>query len=147
MQSVHPYLNFRGDAEQAFELYRNVFGTEPLGLLRFRDFADNAMGVSEADLDKIAHFALPLAPGVNLMGSDVVGEDAAAFVPGNNNYIYLEADSAEEAQRLFEALSDGGRIEMPLMGTDWAEQYGVCNDPFGVHWMVAYTGDVEFELG
>ncbi len=147
MQSVHPYLNFGGDAEQAFEFYRGVFGTESLGLLRFRDFADNAMGVADADLDKIAHFALPLAPGVNLMGSDVVGADADAFVPGNNTYIYLEADSAEEVQGLFEALSDGGRVEMPLMGTEWAEQYGICVDPFGVRWMVSYTGEVQFELG
>lgn len=147
MQSVHPYLNFSGDAEQAFEFYLGIFGTEPLGLLRFRDFGDNAMGVGDADLDKIAHFALPLGPGVNLMGSDVVGQDADALVPGNNNYIYLEADSTEEAVRVFEALTDGGRVEMPLMGTEWAEQYGICVDPFGVHWMVSYAGDVEFELG
>lgn len=147
MESVHPYLNFRGDAEQAFEFYLRVFGAEPLGLLRFRDFGDNEMGVDAADLDKIAHFALPLGAGVNLMGSDVVGEDAGAFVPGNNTHIYLEADSAEEALRLFEALSAGGSVEMPLMGTDWAEQYGMCVDPFGVRWMIAYTGDVQFELG
>lgn len=70
MQSVHPYLNFKGDAEEAFALYRSVFGGEFLGVLRFRDFGDNAMGVADADLDKIAHIALPLAEGTNLMGSD-----------------------------------------------------------------------------
>ncbi len=146
MQSVHPYLNFTGSAERAFELYREVFGGELLGLLRFRDFGDNSMGVGEADLDKIAHIALPLSPETNLMASDVVGPDAEAFIEGTNTYIYLEADTAEEAERLFAGLSAGGHREMPLGGTEWAELYGVCVDPFGVRWMVSFTGDVEFKL-
>jgi PhnB protein len=68
-----------------------------------------------------------------------------AYSAGNNTYIYLEADSAEEAERLFNGLSKDGRVEMPLSGTQWAEQYGICADPFGVQWMVAFTGEVKFQ--
>jgi PhnB protein len=111
-----------------------------------RDFGENAMGVDEADLDKIAHIALPISPDTNLMASDVVGSSAEAFIEGTNTYIYLEADTAEEAERLFTGLSTGGRTEMPLAETEWAELYGICVDPFGVQWMVSFTGDVEFQL-
>ncbi len=87
MQSVHPYLNFNGNAEEAFELYRSVFGGELLGVVRFREFGGEAMGVAEEDMGKVAHIALPIAEGTNLMASDVVGPNADAFVVGNNSLI------------------------------------------------------------
>jgi len=146
MLSVHPYLNFKGDAEEAFVLYRSIFGGDFLGIVRFREFGGAEMGVTEADLDKIAHIALPISEGVTLMASDVIGEEAEAFVVGTNSYIYLETSSAEEAGRVFGALSSGGRIEMELAPTEWAEKYGCCTDRFGVQWMVAYTGAVEFSM-
>ena len=146
MQWVSPYLNFKGDAEEAFAFYKSVFGTEFDGILRFREFGGSAMGVAEADLDKIAHISLPLTGEISLMASDVVGQDAEAFVAGNNVNIYLEADSAEEADRLFEGLSEGGQQEMPLMQTEWAEKYGMCVDRFGIHWMISFTGEVSFSF-
>lgn len=146
MQSVHPYLNFKGDAEEAFVFYRSVFGGELLGIVRFRDLGGAQMGIAEADLDKVGHIALPLSEGTNLMASDVVGADAEAFVVGTNNYIYLETDSAEEADRVFDGLSAGGQVEMPLSPTAWAEKFGSCVDRYGVRWMVSYTGDVEFVM-
>lgn len=144
MQSVHPYLNFKGNAEEAFDLYRSVLGGELLGVVRFREFGGEAMGVAEEDLDKVAHIALPLLEGTNLMGSDVVGPNADAFVVGNNTLIYLETSTAEEANRIFDGLSAGGTVEMPLQKTAWAERYGSLADRFGVRWMVAFTGDVKF---
>lgn len=147
MRFTGPYLNFSGNTEEALEFYRSVFGGEYEGVLRFRDFGDNAMGVPEADLDKIAHVSLPLGEGIGLMASDVVGAQAEAFAAGNNVYLYLEADTAEEADRLFRALSEGGVAEMPLQATGWAEKYGTCVDRFGVQWMISFTGDVEFSMG
>jgi len=146
MKFVTQYLNFNGNAEEAFELYRSVFGGEYTGILRFRDFGDAGMDVPEADLDKIAHISLPLVEGIGLMGSDVVGEQAAAFVAGTNIYIYLETDSAEEADRLFAGLSEGGVAEMPLQPTSWAERTGSCVDRFGIQWMISFTGDVQFSF-
>jgi PhnB protein len=107
MESVHPYLNFKGDAGEAFAFCRSVFGGESLGVVRFRNFGGADMGVAEENLGKIAHIALPLADGVSLMASDVVGAGAESFVAGTNSYVYLETDSAEEADRVFDALSSG----------------------------------------
>lgn len=146
MQFMTTYLNFNGNALEAFEFYRSVFGGEFDGVLTFRDFDDDAMGVPEADQDKIAHISLPIANGMSLMASDVAGPQAEAFNVGNNTYLYLETDSAEEADQLFAGLSAGGSVEMPLMATAWAEKYGSLTDRFGVQWMISFTGDVQFEL-
>jgi PhnB protein len=145
MKAVNPYLNFSGNTEEAFTFYKSVFGGEFLGVMRFRDFPDNAMNVPEGDLDKIAHIALPLGRDNLLMGTDALESSGQPLRVGNNTYIFLEAESAAEAQALFDALSEGGRAEMPLQKVEWAELYGVCTDPFGVQWMVSFTGDAEQE--
>ncbi len=139
---VNPYLNFDGNAREAFDHYRSIFGGEFATALRFRDFPGN-MGVGEADLDKTAHIALPLGKQM-LMASDVSGGYGANFKVGTNTYIHVEADGADEANRIFDGLSAGGKSEMPLSKTEWAELYGICVDKFGVQWMVSYTGSVTF---
>lgn len=144
MKAVNPYLNFNGNTEEAFDFYRSVFGTEYIHVARFRDFADNGMGVAEKDLDKIAHIGLPLGGGSVLMGTDVVESMGKPLTMGNNVYITLEPETGEEAERLFGALAADGSTEMPLQQTEWAEKYGSCVDRFGVQWMVNYTGSVEF---
>lgn len=138
MKSVSPYLNFPGTTEEAFAFYRSVFGGDYLGVVRFRDL--DPEGTPEADLDKIAHIALPLAQDSVLMGTDALESQGQALTAGNSSYIMLEAESAGEAARLFDALAAGGRTHMPLQQTGWAERYGVCADRFGVQWMVNYTG-------
>jgi PhnB protein len=147
MRAVNPYLNFSGNTEDAFNFYKSVFGGEFLGVMRFRDFSDNAMGVPEGDLDKIAHIALPLGRDNLLMGTDTLESSGQPLRVGNNTYIFLEADSVAEAERLFDALSEGGQIEMPLQRAEWAELYGVCADPFGVQWIVSFTGDMGSNVG
>lgn len=144
MKSANPYLNFEGNTEEAFAFYRSVFGGDFLGVIRFRDFHGQAMGIAEADLDKIAHIALPLGPNNTLMGTDVLPSMPTKLQAGNNFYIMLQAESAAEAEQLFGALSAGGAVEMPLQQTEWAEQYGVCRDRFGIQWMIDYTGNVQF---
>lgn len=146
MKAVNPYLNLKGNTEEAFNFYKSVFGGEFVGVTRFRDFPDNPMGISEADLDKIAHISLPLGPDNLLSATDFVDAFPGEFVAGNNFYITLEPESEEEADQLFEALSAGGEVEMPLQKTAWAEKYGTFKDRFGVQWMMNYTGDVEFAL-
>jgi PhnB protein len=141
MKAVHPYLNFSGDTEEAFTFYQSVFGGEFLGVMRFRDFAENPMNVPERDLDKIAHIALPLGRDTLLMGTDTLESLGQTLRVGNNFCIYLEAGSAAEAEGLFSALAAGGHTEMPLQRTEWAELYGVCADRFGVRWMVGFSGD------
>lgn len=144
MISTNIYLNFEGNTEEAFNFYRSVFGGEFTSLIRFRDFADNSMGVAEAELDKIAHIAFPLGSHVLLMATDSVASWGRPFVRGNNFYINLETESPQESDTLFAALSEGGIIEMPPQETEWAERYGICIDKFGVQWMVNYTGEKNF---
>jgi PhnB protein len=146
MKTANPYLNFPGTTKEAFEFYRSVFGGEFVDVLRFRDMGDT-MGVPESELDRIAHISLPLGPTTILMGTDHSESYSPPLVAGNNFYIAIEGDTEEEADRLFGALSEGGRVEMPLEKTDWAEKYGACEDRYGVHWMVMYTGDVQFTPG
>lgn len=147
MKSVNPYLNFEGNTEEAFDFYKSVFGGEFSAFIRFRDFGDNGMGVADEDLDKLAHVALPLGAGTTLMGTDAVGSMGGKFVAGNNISVNLEPGSAAEAEALFAGLSAGGRVEMPLTETEWAEKYGSCTDRFGVQWMVNYPGKVVYGAG
>lgn len=146
MKMVNPYLNFAGKTEEAFGFYRSVFGGDFPLVLRYRDFGGNDMGAAEHELDKIAHMALPLGRDNMLMGTDVLESQAASLNMGNNFYISLEADSGAEATQLFGALAAGGQVEMPMQQTEWAEQFGICKDKFGVQWMVSYTGSVEFTM-
>lgn len=144
MKSANPYIYFPGNTEEAFAFYRTVFGGDFMGVLRYRDFGENGMGVPANAMDKIAHTALPLGGGNTLMATDVVDPNAPRTA-GNNFYIALEADTAEEADRVFNALSDGGAVEMPLTKVEWAEKYGMCKDRFGIQWMMSYTGSVVWE--
>jgi PhnB protein len=143
MKALSPYLNFAGDTEDAFRFYQTVFGGE-LQIVRFRDFNGNAMRVPEQYLDKIAHAALALVGDNMLMGTDTLESFGQKLTSGNNFHITLETESAQEAEKLFNALSGGGEIAMPLAQTEWAEKYGICTDKFGVGWMVNYTGNVRF---
>lgn len=144
IRSANPYLNFPGNTEEAFSFYRGVFGGDFAGVVRFRDFPDNGMGVAEQELDRIAHICLPIGENIMLMGTDVTESWKDGFVIGTNSYIHLEVGSTDEANRIFDALTEGGTVEMSLTRTDWAEKYGSCRDRFGIQWMVSYTGSVAF---
>lgn len=139
MKAANPYLNFDGNTEEAFTFYQSVFGGDFPVVVRFRDLDD--VNVPEEERDQIAHIALPLGPNHMLMGTDVLESDDRTLTIGNNFSITISAESAEEATDLFEGLSDGGEVEMPLQETEWAEQFGHCVDKFGIRWMIDYTGD------
>lgn len=145
MKAVHPYLNFDGNAEEAFQFYRSVFGGEFLGIARYRDMGGMSPGFPEDALDRVAHIALPLTEHTVLMASDVVPGFGNPFVRGTNCYISLEPGTREEAERLYAALSEGGQIEMPLGQTGWAELYASFTDRFGTCWMINYTGNAHFQ--
>lgn len=144
MKHANPYLNFDGTAREAFEHYRKVFGGEFATAMTFREFGGEQMGLSGAMLDRMAHIALPLGSSM-LMASDVTRPED--FSVGTNTYVAVEADTAEEAGRVFNGLAEGGKVEMPLQAVEWAEKFGICGDRFGVQWMVSHTGDVKFAQG
>lgn len=138
MAAVNPYLNFNGNTEDAFKFYKSVFGGEFAAVMRFKDNA-GCDAMSEADKDRIMHIALPIGNGTLLMGTDALESMGQKLTVGNNFYIALAPESREEAERLFNGLSAGGKIEMPLQDMFWGAYYGSFTDRFGVQWMVNYA--------
>ena len=137
MATLNPYLNFPGTAEEAFTFYKAAFGGEFLGINRFKDMPDTGRIPAEA-LDKIMHIALPIGNGNILMASDAPASMGFTVTAGNNFYISVNVGSKEEADRIFAALSEGGKIEMPLGDTFWGAYYGSFADKFGIGWMISY---------
>ncbi|HZE71661.1 MAG TPA: VOC family protein [Pyrinomonadaceae bacterium] len=138
MATISPYLNFNGNTEDAFNFYKSVFGGEFLAVMRFKDNAECGK-VSEADKERIMHIALPIGNGNVLMATDALESMGQKVTLGNNFYIALAPESKEEAERLFNGLSAGGKIEMPLQDMFWGAYYGSFADKFGVQWMVNYS--------
>lgn len=136
MAALNPYLNFNGNAEDAFSFYKSVFGGEFAMIMRFKDVpSEYAMPAEEAE--KIMHIALPIGQGSLLMGSDVPGAYPAA-VMGTNAYVSVSTASEQEARKLYEGLSAGGNIMMPLDKAFWGALFGMFTDKYGVQWMVSY---------
>lgn len=144
MQAANPYLTFDGNTLEAFEFYRSVFGGAFEVVVRFKDMGGGPPGATPAELERIAHVALPIGKDDILMGSDTIPSMGHEHRPGNNFHITLSPDSGDEADRLFNGLSAGGTVQMPLQQTMWAEKYGSFVDRFGVQWMVSYAGNVQF---
>ena len=142
MATINPYLNFNGNTEEAFNFYRSVFGGEFATLMRFRDVSQaeacEGMQISENELDKIMHVALPIGKGDVLMATDALESMGQTLTEGNNFSLSVSADSKEDADRLFGGLSDGGKVEMPLADAFWGAYFGMLQDKFGIRWMVSY---------
>jgi PhnB protein len=139
MTRLHTYLNFAGNAEEAFELYRSVFGGEFSSVTRFKDLPIPGVSIPEEDQDKIMHIALPIGKDDILMASDTLRSLGQELVLGNNAYVSVHPESKEEADRIFSALSEGADIEMPIADQVWGDYYGSLKDKFGVQWMVNYS--------
>lgn len=140
MKAVNPYLNFNGNCEAAFEFYKSVFGGEFATVMRFKETPSEVMEVPASEAEKIMHMALPIGPETMLMGSDVP-EGMGPFTPGTNFAISISADSEAEATALFNKLSAGGQVTMPLDKAFWGDYFGMLTDKFGVQWMVSYDYD------
>ncbi len=138
MKAFHPYLNFPGTTEHAFQFYRSVFGGEFANLQRFGDLP-NADQTPAEDRNKILHISLPLPNGTVLMATDACDSLGHKLQVGNNFYINIDADDETEVTKLFTALSAGGKIEMTPQKTFWGAFFAMCTDRFGVQWMMNYT--------
>ena len=139
MSKLTPYLNFAGTTEEAFNFYKSVFGGEFNALVRFKDMPMEGVSIPKEDENKIMHIGLPIGNDAVLMATDTLESLGQKLVQGNNVYISIHPDSKEEADRIFNALSAGGSIEMPIADQPWGDYYGSFKDTFGVQWMVNYT--------
>ena len=144
MASVSTYLNFNRNTEEAFNFYKSVFGTEfqGEGIMRMGDVPpqEGQPQLAEEDKNLVMHVMLPILNGHQLMGSDCSESMGFSLKFGNNSYINLEPDTRAETERLFNALSEGGKVEMPLQDMFWGDYFGSLADKFGVQWMFNCAG-------
>ena len=139
MPALNPYLNFNNTTEDAFNFYKSVFGGEFAMVMRFKDIPAEYKGPDHED-NKIMHISLPIPGGGVLMGSDVP-EQMGKVVPGNNIQLSLSPASREEADKLFNGLSAGGQVTMPMADAFWGAYFGMCEDKFGIRWMINFDAN------
>lgn len=132
--AMNPYLNFNGNSEEAFNFYKSVFGGDFAVVMRFKD-NPQCGDMTEDDKNRIMHIALPIDGGGMLMATDALESMGQKLKVGNNFYISLSPTSREEADRIFNGLSDGGKVEMPMSEMFWG-YFGSFTDKFGVQWML-----------
>ena len=137
MTQLNPHINFNGNAEEAFTFYRSVFGGEFTKILRFKDLASAEFPVAENEANKIMHIALPVGQNV-LMANDVPESMGRTNENEHRSKISISTDSKEEADRLFNGLSAGGQIEMPITDSPWGSYFGMFRDKYGIEWMVEF---------
>jgi len=140
MTTINIYLTFNGNCRAAFEFYRSVLGGEfdYIGTFGEMPSEEGQPEISEADKEKIMHVSLPISRETRLMGSDTSTSHGPAVIQGNNFSVSINVDSQEEADRLFNGLSEGGEVTMPMEKTFWAAYFGMFTDKYGINWMVNY---------
>ena len=126
---LNPYISFDGNAREALEFYRDVFG----GTLTISTFGEYGMADSP-DADKVMHGLLETDSGFTIMGADT--PQGMKFEPGSNMAVSISGDDADDLRRYWERLSDGGSVSVPFEKQMWGDEFGMCSDRFGTDWMV-----------
>ena len=137
MALINPHINFNGNAEEAFNFYKSVFGGEFVNILRFKDLSGTGYPVTEKEENKIMHIALPIGQNI-LMANDVPESMGQVNENENRSKISISAETREEADKLFSGLSSGGNIEFPMGDSPWGSYFGMFRDKYGIEWMVDY---------
>ncbi len=135
MTTINPYINFNGNAEEAFTFYKSVFGGVFAAIVRFKDIATAEFPVSDAEANKIMRIALPIG-GNFLFGNDVPEIMGRVSENENRSKIAVIAESKEEAERIFNGLSVGGTVEMPMAESPWGTYFAMFRDKYGIEWTV-----------
>jgi len=145
MAFINPHINFNGNAEEAFNFYKSVFGGEFAKIMRFKDLASAEFPVAEHEANKIMHIALPIGKSI-LMANDVPEVLGRTNENENRSKIVISAESKEEADKLFNGLSAGGQIEMPISDSPWGSYFGMFRDKFGIEWMVDFDSNYKGQI-
>jgi PhnB protein len=146
MALINPYIHFNGNAEEAFTFYRSVFGGEFAKIMRYKDLASPEYPIAENDANRLMHIALPIGKSTTLMGSDVLEIMGQVTENDNRNTISISAQSREEADKLFDGLSEGGKVEMPIADGPLGSYFGMFADKYGIQWMVDFTSNAKKEV-
>jgi PhnB protein len=145
MPQINPYIHFNGNAEEAFTFYKSVFGGAFAMISRFKDMSFLGMSEADEEANKIMQIALPIGKHSMLMGSDTPKSLGRHNENENRSKISISADSKEEADRLFNGLSAGGTVEMPIAESPWGSYFGMLRDKFGFEWMVDFNPTIIHE--
>jgi PhnB protein len=131
MKSISPYLTFDGNAKEAMTFYQQALGGD-LNVMPFS--AGQGMEIPAGSENRTMHAALATGK-TTLMASDTM--PGMPFERGVNNYtLNIDCDDVAEQDRLFNALSAGGKVTMPLQDTFWGARFGMLTDKFGIAWML-----------
>ena len=141
MKNLNIYLSFDGNCLEAFGFYKTVFGGDFAFTQKYGDLPSipGMPALSPDDKEKIENICLPLDDGMILMGSDTLEAFGQKLVTGNNFTIYLEAESMEEAERVFNGLSTQGIIKMPFARAHWGDHFGMLTDKYDINWSVNFS--------
>ncbi|QHL86624.1 VOC family protein [Nibribacter ruber] len=137
MALINPHINFNGNAEEAFNFYKSVFGGEFARIVRFRDFTSAEYPMAESEAEKIMHIALPIGQNM-LMANDVPASMGRVDENENRSKISVSTESREEAERIYNGLSEGGTVEMPMEDSPWGSYFGMFRDKYGIEWMIEF---------
>jgi len=139
MARVNPYIHFNGNAEEAFTFYKSVFGGAFAKIIRYKDLSSPEHPVAENDGNRLMHIVLPIGKNNVLMASDVLEIMGQVTENDNRNTIFISAETREEADKLFNGLSAGGEIEMPIADGPLGSYFGMFADKYGIQWMVEFS--------
>ncbi|RBQ11453.1 VOC family protein [Pedobacter miscanthi] len=138
MKAINPWINFNGNAEEAFNFYKSVFGGEFTKVIRFKDLSGPEFQVAGDEADKIMYIGLPLGKNNVLIANDVPGFMGKVSENENRSKIYVNTESREEAERIFNGLSAGGEVEGPIGDSPWGTYAGMFRDKYGIEWIVEF---------
>jgi len=138
MTTINPWINFNGNAEEAFTFYKSVFGGDFTKIVRFKDIASPEFQVPETEAEKIMLITLPIGTSNVLMANDVPSFMGTVNENENRSKISVTTESKEEAERIFNGLSAGGTVEMPMANSPWGFYSGMFRDKYGIEWMVEF---------
>jgi PhnB protein len=139
MTTINPWINFNGNAEEAFTFYKSVFGGEYAKVIRFKDLESPEFPVAENEKNKIMLIALPVGKNNMLMANDVPEVLGKVNEHENRSKISISAESKEEADKLFSGLSAGGEVEGPMGDGPWGSYAGMFRDKYGIEWIIEFN--------
>lgn len=137
MAVINPHINFNGNAEEAFNFYKSVFGGDFKKIVRFKDISSPENPVEKKEYNKIMHIALPVGENF-LIANDVPESMGRVNEMENRSKISITAESREEAFKLYRGLSEGGDIEVPFEDSPSGSLFGMFRDKYGIEWIVSF---------
>jgi len=138
MRTINLWINFNGNAEEAFTFYKSVFGGEFSKIVRFKELSSDEFPIAENDANKIMYISLPIGNNNVLIANDVPGFMGKVSENENRSKIVVSTESREEADKVFNGLSTGGDIEGPIGDSPWGTYAGMFRDKYGIEWIVEF---------